>query len=341
MIPISLLGVPLSRSSALWRMAGLSYEEAIHVHRWLGVLTMLLTSFHTLGYLVLWLHTSFESLIEELFSAKGVGGLSPWCVDGEFGGDYVECGGVSNLAGLIACGSWSKPPPWRWCPLGSASHRATPGLLGLLTAPRIGPNGRLRCSREARAEVPDSAAFHPPGGGRACSYGCHPSSVCAARTTCASYSFTSCTTCSSPSPQPTGVAQRCQTSAFSSGPSSAFAPPRDAPDGAARLTPPRGEAGTHWAGSHGLGCSRQPPPKSPISPRLVTKNLCRLHYALYSLLTIDCLLPGTCVIYIMPSAIFYAADLVLRAHGNHACSFATVRAHTHGASHGEPSTQAA
>ena len=31
MIPISLLGVPLSRSSALWRMAGLSYEEAIHV----------------------------------------------------------------------------------------------------------------------------------------------------------------------------------------------------------------------------------------------------------------------------------------------------------------------
>ena len=70
MIPISLLGVPLSRSSALWRMAGLSYEEAIHVHRWLGVLTMLLTTFHTLGYFVLWLQHGIEQLIEELFTAK-------------------------------------------------------------------------------------------------------------------------------------------------------------------------------------------------------------------------------------------------------------------------------
>ena len=64
MVPISLLGVPLSRSSALWRMAGLSYEEAIHVHRWLGVLTMLLTTFHTLGYLVMWLHASIEDLTQ-------------------------------------------------------------------------------------------------------------------------------------------------------------------------------------------------------------------------------------------------------------------------------------
>ena len=44
MIPISLLGVPLSRSSALWRMAGLSYEEAIHVRLGaVGTLTQTLT----------------------------------------------------------------------------------------------------------------------------------------------------------------------------------------------------------------------------------------------------------------------------------------------------------
>ena len=65
---------------------------------------MLLTTFHTLGYFVLWLHTSLESLVEELFSAHAIGGLDPWCTE--------NCTGVSNLAGLIACGSLSRAPSW-------------------------------------------------------------------------------------------------------------------------------------------------------------------------------------------------------------------------------------
>jgi len=44
--------VPLSKSSALWRLVGLSHEEAVSFHRWLGILAMLLTSFHTLGHAV-------------------------------------------------------------------------------------------------------------------------------------------------------------------------------------------------------------------------------------------------------------------------------------------------
>ena len=109
MIPISLLGVPLARSSALWRLFGLSYEEAIAFHRWLGILALVLTSFHSVGYLVAWLQRGYHDTIQpgvyllgglngwwtELFSERGIAGLNPFCA-----GDY--CSGVSNLAGLIA-----------------------------------------------------------------------------------------------------------------------------------------------------------------------------------------------------------------------------------------------
>ena len=99
LIPISLLGVPLSRSSALWRCAGLSYEEAIAFHRTLGVLTMALLSLHLLGYLVLWFRQGgWQSIFSELFGKRGIAGLDPTC-------DAVEspglCEHVSNLAGLI------------------------------------------------------------------------------------------------------------------------------------------------------------------------------------------------------------------------------------------------
>ena len=118
MMPICLLGVPLARSSAFWRLAGLSYEEAVNFHRWLGHLAVLLTTFHTLGYLVVWTQPVVEFTIgktagglagiwHELFSEHGVAGLNPFCDNtppSEFGGLTYnpECCGVSNLAGLIA-----------------------------------------------------------------------------------------------------------------------------------------------------------------------------------------------------------------------------------------------
>jgi len=121
MIPISLLGVPLARSSALWRLVGLSYEEAVNFHRWLGILAVLLTSFHTLGYVVVWMQPAVEftlghtaggliGVYNELFSKHGVAGLNPWCDNtppSEFGGLSYNpaCCGVSNLAGLIAWAS--------------------------------------------------------------------------------------------------------------------------------------------------------------------------------------------------------------------------------------------
>ena len=36
LVPLSLLGLPLGRSAAMWRVAGLAYEEAIALHRALG-----------------------------------------------------------------------------------------------------------------------------------------------------------------------------------------------------------------------------------------------------------------------------------------------------------------
>ena len=40
LLPMTLIGVPLSRTSSLWRALGRSYEEAIAFHRALGHLMM-------------------------------------------------------------------------------------------------------------------------------------------------------------------------------------------------------------------------------------------------------------------------------------------------------------
>ena len=50
-------------------------------------------------------------------------------------------------------------------------------------------------------------------------------------------------------------------------PSSAPVPPQGAPGGSGQLGTPR-KRPTHWAPSHCLECSSQPPPKPPISPPL-------------------------------------------------------------------------
>ena len=50
-------------------------------------------------------------------------------------------------------------------------------------------------------------------------------------------------------------------------PRSAPAPPRGAPGGSGRLNTPKERQG-QWSPSHRLGCSSQPPPKSPRSPPL-------------------------------------------------------------------------
>ena len=44
---MTILGLPLSRSSAMWRRAGLSYEQAISLHRALGHLMMTLLAVHS------------------------------------------------------------------------------------------------------------------------------------------------------------------------------------------------------------------------------------------------------------------------------------------------------
>lgn len=101
MISNAFLGVPLARSSAMWRIAGLSYEEAIKYHRLLGASAVILTCLHTLGYFVYSVQptrtgSGLPSLYRRLFSqADGIRGLNPWC-------DGNECTAVSNLAGLIA-----------------------------------------------------------------------------------------------------------------------------------------------------------------------------------------------------------------------------------------------
>ena len=79
MLPICLLGVPLARSSALWRLAGLSYEEAVTYHRWLGAIAVVLTTLHTIGLPGGWWQpgrmdghvvAGLHSLYERLFSAS-------------------------------------------------------------------------------------------------------------------------------------------------------------------------------------------------------------------------------------------------------------------------------
>ena len=52
LLPMALIGVPLSRTSALWRALGRSYEEAIAFHRALGHLMMAACAFMS--------HTSFS-----------------------------------------------------------------------------------------------------------------------------------------------------------------------------------------------------------------------------------------------------------------------------------------
>lgn len=64
LLPLALLGVPLSKSSALWRAFGQPFEEAVALHRLLGHAAMGLLSFHALGYLVVW--TLESSLLEEI-----------------------------------------------------------------------------------------------------------------------------------------------------------------------------------------------------------------------------------------------------------------------------------
>jgi len=66
LVPMTLLGLPLSRSSALWRAAGLSYDEAVSLHRALGHLMMGLLSFHAIGYMTAWASVSAELLLREL-----------------------------------------------------------------------------------------------------------------------------------------------------------------------------------------------------------------------------------------------------------------------------------
>lgn len=52
LLPMTLIGVPLGRTSALWRALGRSYEEAIAFHRALGHLMMAAFTYHGVGYMV-------------------------------------------------------------------------------------------------------------------------------------------------------------------------------------------------------------------------------------------------------------------------------------------------
>ena len=86
LIPMSLIGVPLSRTSALWRTLGRSYEEAIAFHRALGHLMMALLTYHSLGYMVEWSSHGLNVLFDE---------LTDWL-------DCGRCTHINNLAGLIS-----------------------------------------------------------------------------------------------------------------------------------------------------------------------------------------------------------------------------------------------
>lgn len=86
LLPMTLIGLPLSRTSALWRAMGRSYEEAIGFHRALGHVMMALFTYHSIGYMVVFLVRGWETFLEEM-------------------GDWLDCGRcthINNLAGFVS-----------------------------------------------------------------------------------------------------------------------------------------------------------------------------------------------------------------------------------------------
>ena len=88
LLPMTLIGIPLSRTSALWRAMGRSYEEAIAFHRALGHVMMALYTYHGVGYMVYWLIRGIDVFVEE---------MTDWL-------DCGKCTHINNLAGVI---SWA------------------------------------------------------------------------------------------------------------------------------------------------------------------------------------------------------------------------------------------
>lgn len=86
MAPLSVLGLPLSRTSALWRAVGVSFEESIALHRWCAFAMLSLLSFHGVAYFVAWAAVSFQTLHHEAVN----------------GFDCGSCRKINNTAGIIA-----------------------------------------------------------------------------------------------------------------------------------------------------------------------------------------------------------------------------------------------
>ena len=176
-----------------------------------------------------------------------------------------------------------------------APQLATPaswgGLSRLLAALRTQDKP---LSVQGPVETADSLALYHSDGRRACSYGFRRLSACAARTTCASYSSTSCTTSSSGLPPPTGaLAAWPNVNSHGQCPSSVLAPHQRVLGGSTRLTTPR-EGG------------RAPQPRShtaTASGAKASRLQSRLFHRFWP--------AATSVIYVMPSAIFYAAVRLL------------------------------
>ena len=89
LLPMTLIGIPLSRTSALWRAMGRSYEEAIAFHRALGHVMMALYTYHGVGYMVYWLIRGIDVFVEE---------MTDWL-------DCGKCTHINNLAGVISWGA--------------------------------------------------------------------------------------------------------------------------------------------------------------------------------------------------------------------------------------------
>jgi len=88
LVPMTLLGIPLGRTSAMWRAAGRSYEDAIAFHRALGHFMMAMYTYHGVGYMVYWMIRGIEIFARE---------MSDWFHCG-------KCTHINNLAGVI---SWA------------------------------------------------------------------------------------------------------------------------------------------------------------------------------------------------------------------------------------------